>query len=247
MPFDRPRSGALPIAKRQCLEETRTKSRSQCLADVEQAVDQLDVSDTGREMLRLLIKGSYGCPVEERHRYQDAAARLVREAFQDGEEGLQARRKGVADKADKCKSDLEERAAKLRSSREDFTAAISVFRKAKEAFLADNRILQQRRVALDQSTQDLQRCQAKLKEAIGCRDQLQQALATLPAILQGTVQDESVSALLGQVSLEDSLKSAALSSLKLPAEDRGAFDKAVLEQLRGALAGLLEVGSFLHS
>lgn len=236
---DSPRSGT-PPAKRQCVEETRPKSRSQCLAEVEQAVDQLDVSETGREMLRLLVKSSHGCPVKERHRYQDAAARLVEEAFQDEEEFLQARNREAADKAEKCRSDAQERAGKLRTSKEGFTAAISAFRAAKEAFLADNQVLQQRRRALDQSTQELRQCQAKLREATGCKDQLQQSLAALPGILEGTARDETVSALLGEVALEDSLKTAALSSLKLPAEARGSFDKAVLEQLHGALTRLLE-------
>ncbi|CAE7318979.1 unnamed protein product [Symbiodinium pilosum] len=244
---DAKRTGScvLPGAKRQCLEERGRKSRSQCLTEVEQAVDQLlEVSSTGRDMLRLLVKGSYGCPDEERHRYQDAAARLVREAFHDEEELLHKRRQEAGDKADACRSFIEERNGQLRSSREDFTASVSAFREAKEAFLADNQNLQQRRKALDQSEEELCRCHAKLKEVIGCKDQLQEALDTrMPAIVQGgEVQEhvKAVCALLAEVVLEDSLKTAALSALKLPAEDRGAFDKAVLEQLRGALARLLE-------
>ncbi|OLQ14752.1 hypothetical protein AK812_SmicGene1065 [Symbiodinium microadriaticum] len=250
--------------------ETRPKSRSQCLAEVEQAVDQLDVSETGRE-LRLLVKSSHGCPVKERHRYQDAAARLVEEeAFQDEEEFLQARNREAADKAwvqaEKCRSDAQERAGKLRTSKEGFTAAISAFRAAKEAFLADNQVLQQRRRALDQSTQ------AKLREAPATSlwqhfdlclvrgNRLQGPAAavsggvgvpgvpgtsdssSMAAGFASKARDETVSALLawGEVALEDSLKTAALSSLKLPAEARGSFDKAVLEQLHGALTRLLE-------
>ncbi|CAE7869766.1 unnamed protein product [Symbiodinium microadriaticum] len=268
-----------------------------------QAVDQLDVSETGREMLwayalsqpwkmqlqclpravqvrlRLLVKSSHGCPVKaayretvrERHRYQDAAARLVEEeAFQDEEEFLQARNREAADKAwvqaEKCRSDAQERAGKLRTSKEGFTAAISAFRAAKEAFLADNQVLQQRRRALDQSTQ------AKLREAPATSlwqhfdlclvrgNRLQGPAAavsggvgvpgvpgtsdssSMAAGFASKARDETVSALLawGEVALEDSLKTAALSSLKLPAEARGSFDKAVLEQLHGALTRLLE-------
>ncbi|CAE7908027.1 unnamed protein product [Symbiodinium sp. KB8] len=259
-----------------------------------QAVDQLDVSETGREMLwayalsqpwkmqlqclpravqvrlRLLVKSSHGCPVKaayretvrERHRYQDAAARLVEEeAFQDEEEFLQARNREAADKAEKCRSDAQERAGKLRTSKEGFTAAISAFRAAKEAFLADNQVLQQRRRALDQSTQ------AKLREAPATSlwqhfdlclvrgNRLQGPAAavsggvgvpgvpgtsdssSMAAGFASKARDETVS---GEVALEDSLKTAALSSLKLPAEARGSFDKAVLEQLHGALTRLLE-------
>lgn len=45
------------------------------------------------------------------------------------------------------------------------------------------------------------------------------------------------------VQLEDSLKNAASSSLKLTPEKRGAFDNVVLEQLAGAFCKLLEAPS----
>jgi len=241
----RRRSAALPASKRLCLEETDSISRKQCLATVEQAVDLLDTSDTGKEMLRLLIKGSFGCAAQEQHRYQQAAAEMVKEAFEDAEEALRARSRATVQEAERQKGCLEEKASVLRAAKEEFASAISAFRDAKAAFLADNQMLQQKRQMLDAAKEEMNKCRSKLKEVTGCKQQLTDALERhMPAIMKGVpdvqLHIQEVSLLLVEVPLEDSLKTAAASSLKLSAEMRGSFDKAVLEQLCAALSKTLK-------
>lgn len=241
----RRRSCASAPSKRPWLEE-RDLSRDRCLTDVEQAVDRLlGVSESGRDLLRLLARGSLRTCPQERHRLQILGAELTNEAFRTNQEGLRVDCQKAADQAEKFKCTAKARAEDLRLAKEGFAATVTAFRSAKTSFLEDNKILQVKRKALNGADEELKICQAKLAKVTGCRQELELAVQRhMPAIIQGSsdiqAHAEAVLLLLARVHLEDSLKNAASSSLKLSPEKRGGFDKAVLEQLCCALSKLLQ-------
>lgn len=246
--LDRKRRRSLPAgpSKRPCLEGSAAFSRERCVADVEQAVDKLlDVSDSGRQLLRLLVKTSLRICPEERHRFQTLGAELAKEAFHNSQKTLRVTCQKAAEEAQKCQSTTKDRAQELQDAREAFTRAITAFRSAKDVFLEDNKILQSKRKALDVAEEEVKIRRSKLAEVVGCKEDLQLVVERhMPAIVEGSsdllTHAAAVLPIIGRVKLEDSLKDAAASSVKLTPEKRGPFDKAVLEQLCGALSLLLE-------
>jgi len=245
---DAKRRRSLPAgpSKRPCLEGSAAFSRERCVEDVEQAVDKLlDVSDSGRQLLRLLVKTSLRICPEERHRFQTHGAELAKEAFNNSQKTLRVTCQKAAEEAQKCQSITKDRAQELQDAREAFTRAIAAFRSAKDVFLEDNKILQSKRKALDVAEEELKIRRSKLAEVAGCKEELQLVVERhMPAIVEGSsdlhTHAAAVLPIIGRVKLEDSLKDAAASSVKLTPEKRGPFDKAVLEQLCGALSLLLE-------
>lgn len=245
--LDGKRRRSLPSGpnKKHCLEASEP-SRERCMADVEQAVDKLlDVSESGRQLLRLLVRKSMRICPEERHRFQTLGAELAKEAFHDSQKNLRMTCQKAAEEAEKFQNFTKDRTKELQNATEGFTGAIAAFRSAKTAFLQDNKILQSKRKALDEVEEELHRHRSKLAEVAGCKEELQLAVERhMPAVLQGSSDflshAQAVLQLIGRIKLEDSLKNAASSSLKMAPEKRGPFDKATLEQLSGALSALLE-------
>jgi len=241
---------SLPAKKQRTEEPDKVPkciSREQCLRDVEEALEKIeDVSDTGREMLRLIVKGSLGALPEERHRFQHAACQMVEEALRSEEDTMRQNLSRATSEVSGCLAAIEARMQELKNAKEAFGARVAAFHTAKAAFLADNQALQMQRKSLDVAKEERLLCQSKLNEVIGPKHELESAVKThMPAIISGApapiqANVEAVTPLLAQVQLEDSLRGAAISSIKLAPEARGFFDKAVLEQLSAALTKLLE-------
>ncbi|CAJ1328068.1 unnamed protein product [Effrenium voratum] len=234
--------------KKPCLEDPASlvrPSRHACLANLEEAVDKLlDVSESGRELLRLLVKGSLCSPPQERHKIQVAGAQLAAEAFQSGKEALQFECEEAATEAEKYRDMVQAKAKDLKDTKKEFVAAAAAFRSAKAVFLEDNKSLQIARKTLDQATEELTNHRSALKEVTGSKEELELAVHRhMPAILNGSCElqlhADAVGPLLARIP-EESLKNAAASSLKLEPEKRGAFDNAVLQQLNSTFSKLLE-------
>jgi len=245
MASKRASTGSAAMAKRQRVEEVVPKTREQQLSEIEQALELAqDLSVTGREMLRLVVKGSLGEPAEARHRYQSAAAGMVQEVLEGVEaslcRGLDSAKEGVGVASTKRHSSQQE----IRQRKEAFVARIEAIEQAKAAFLADNRRLQTESQALEICAEARRACEVTLKKAVGCRDELEVAVNTqLPAIIESGPTPallEAVIPLLAQLPMEDSLRNAASASVRLQPEARGMFDKTVLGQVASELAKLFE-------
>lgn len=233
----------LTPSKKQRVEEDVSVKR---LAQVEQAIDLVqDVTPSGRDLLRLIVQCSLNTPPEERHRYQNATAMMLQEAFQGIEDSLDVTLGSQRTEAETMTSGRDSQTKELEGAKEAYVARVAGIASAKAAWLEDNRFLQSTYKALESAREVTAEKKAILKQASGAREELQLAVETqMPAIIRGdSVCMEYVqplSELLAQLPLEDSLRNAANASLRLQPEARGFFDKTVLAQLSDALSKLLE-------
>eukprot|EP00438_Fugacium_kawagutii_P000783 Skav229117 [mRNA] locus=scaffold92:771978:773120:+ [translate_table: standard] len=241
--LDGKRRRSLPGAasKKRCLEEDLVR----CVADVDQAIDHLRgvASSSGRQLVRLLVRSLQVAP-EERHRFEALGAELAKEAFEISQGNLRETCQKAGEEAEKFQSFAKGRTKELQVAKEGFSGAIEAFRSAKDAFLADNHVLQGKRKALDAADEELKKSRSNLAKITGSKEELELAVKHMPAIVEGSsdlqLHAEAVLPVIEKVKLEDSLKNAAASSLKLTPEKRGPFDEHVLQQLSAALSGLLE-------
>jgi len=247
----RRRSVVTPVAKRARHAEDPSKAlktTEQYLKEVEEAVDKIDdVSDTGRELLRLMIKPSLAAFPEERDTFQSAAAKMVQEALQGVEHGLRAGQASAVEEVEHCQGSMQAKSQELCSSKQVLADRAAALNAAKATWLVDNKALQASRKALDAAKEELCSSREKLKEVVGCKKELEAAVEThMPAVISGSaaslqVHAEAIIPLLAQVTLEsDSLQSAAMSSLRLAPEARGFFDREVLKALSAGLTKALE-------
>eukprot|EP00930_Biecheleria_cincta_P040507 TRINITY_DN27748_c0_g1_i2.p1 TRINITY_DN27748_c0_g1~~TRINITY_DN27748_c0_g1_i2.p1 ORF type:complete len:397 (-),score=119.74 TRINITY_DN27748_c0_g1_i2:41-1231(-) len=218
----------------------------ECLKCVEEAIEKLeDISEPGREMLRLMVRGSLGVPAGDRHRFQASAAKMVQEAVQSVEDAISRDVAASKEGMDSRRGIVQAKSQELRGAKEAFSDRLTSLRAARAAVLADNQKLQKHRREVEAAKTERLACEAKLKSVIGCKDELQNALDLhLPAIISGSGTTkhhvDAVEQLLGQVELEESLRGGASSSIKLAPEARGFFDKTVLDLLVTEVRKLLD-------
>jgi len=246
----RPEDSSTP-AKSPCKRTKGSKGLltiEECLKCVEEAIEKLeDISEPGREMLRLMVRGSLGVPAGDRHRFQSSAAEMVQEAVQSVEDAINQDVSTSKENTDSCRGLVETKSQELRGAKDAFSGRFASLSAAKAAVLADNKKLQTLRRSLEAAKTERLACEAKLKSVIGCKDDLQTALDLhLPAIISGSTEGttkhhiDAVEKLLGQVELEESLRGGASSSIKLAPEARGFFDKTVLDLLVAEVRKLLD-------
>mmetsp|Transcript_33330 Transcript_33330/g.70840 ORF Transcript_33330/g.70840 Transcript_33330/m.70840 type:complete len:365 (+) Transcript_33330:52-1146(+) len=201
------------------------------------------VSESSREMLRLMSPGCLGTPADERHEYQVKVATMLQEVLGHGEETMRSVVDCAAAEVERAASTLALRSQDRVASVATHTTQISALQEAKASFRKENRDLQSARRSLDEAIAVQQREDATALAAAASRKALQEALQEhIPQLASGSGAGqgiESVVKVSEAVGIEESLVQAFLVVARKRPEARSAFDGAVLRQLEGDLSGRL--------
>lgn len=207
------------------------------------ALDQaVDVSDTGREMLRRVARGGFGTVADERHAYQAMAARMLWDVLVSVEARLSLEADNIARRVEEEKSTILQRRSELSSARAALTMHTNALDAAMGKFCEHNLAMQaarqrldvahETRMRADTERQKLTEMQSTLEAALrdqytplaeGVPDTTGKGLNTLLSVLKGT-------------SIENSLIDAFAIAAKIEPSKRGTFDRAAVTQLGHELA-----------
>lgn len=200
------------------------------------------VSETSREMLRRMVRGSLGAPTcEPWHPYQEAVVDMLREVLNEVEADLAKQANAVV--ADVSEVEQAACASTQAAAEAEHSACTEAWESAKAQFCEDNLDMQAAwhsfsKAANAKAFGDTESTRAaKLSQALeaAMRD-------NYPPLLKGTCKGNwkadsathlaVLAPLICQVPLDDSLARAFPVAASKRAEDRGAFDQAALSQLQ---------------
>lgn len=228
-------------------EEVEGTVRDKQLLHVMKVIDTSENTESSRELLRIITRGSLAEPQEAWHPYQKAAALMMREVFHDLEEGHQHGIEAAMQTVKAAEGSHKVLLLALKSAQVELANVGKQLTAAKECWCSQNLELSHAAQAEVKASEATSLSEKALNSALAPRRTLEEALTRhLPALMtHSSAPEPHIKGLLEILvslpgSLEESLVRAACTAGRLKPEARGSFDRAALDQLRESLEKQIE-------